>query len=85
MSNDQNERPHRAAPLESFEFVIGILVLLGGWFTWYVVHNRYFITARQIEEVALYFVFTVVCGGALLWWLFTGRSRRESEWPHRRW
>ena len=83
MNNDQDRRLSRPAPLESFEFVIGILVLLGGWFSLCVAHNRYFITARQIEELALYFVFTVLCGGALLWWLFTGHSRRESEWPHR--
>ena len=83
MRSDQNEKPTRPAPLESFEFVAGILTLVGGWFAWYVATNRYYITGRQIVEMALYFAITVVCAGAGLVRLFTRRSRRESEWPHR--
>lgn len=83
MRDNQNERFRHPAPLESYEFVTGILIQALGWFACYVLHNRYHITDRQILELLLYLITTIVCGGAFAWSVCTQRSRCENGWPHR--
>jgi hypothetical protein len=68
--------------LESAEILIAAVLMFAGWFAWYVGRERYFLTARQLTEVATYLIitgFTLVTTIAL--WA-TRRSRREKQWPH---
>jgi hypothetical protein len=77
-----SERPERPPLLESLEILIAVVIMVGGWFVWYVAHNRYHYTARQIEEFFSYLVIGAVSVGTGVWLLATRRSRREKEWPH---
>jgi hypothetical protein len=76
------DRHHHPPLLESAEILIAAVLLFAGWFAWYVGRERYFLTARQLTEVATYLIitsFTLVTTGTL--WA-TRRSRREKQWPH---
>src|SRR5271165_1577444 len=50
--------------------------------SWYVAHDRYNLTNRQIAEVACYLALggLAIAGSAIL--IATARSRREKQWPH---
>lgn len=75
--------PREHAPLvESYETAIAILVLAGSWFGWHLARERYHLTARQVAELASYFVIGVVAVYSLTYRLVTARSRRERRWPH---
>src|ERR1019366_5584840 len=52
------------------------------WFSWYVAHERYNLTNRQIAEVVCYLALggLAIAGSAIL--IATARSRREKAWPH---
>lgn len=82
MKSTYSERPVHPPLVETFEAVIAVLILVGGSLAWYIVHNRYHYTNRQIEEIFLY----LLISGVSLWTgvrlLATRRSRREKEWPH---
>jgi len=76
------ERHHHPPLIESAEILIAAVLIFAGWFTWYVGRERYFLTARQVTELATYLIitgFTLVTSIAL--WA-TRRSRREKQWPH---
>jgi len=73
---------HHPPLLESAEILIATVLMFVGWFAWYVGRERYFLTARQLTELATYLLitgFTLVTTLAL--WA-TWRSRREKQWPH---
>jgi hypothetical protein len=75
------DRHHHPRLLESAEILIAAVLMFAGWFAWYVGRERYFLTARQLTEVATYLIitsFTLVTTGTL--WA-TRRSRREKQWP----
>ena len=40
--------------LESMEIVVAVVLMAVCWFAWYVAHERYNFTNRQIAEVACY-------------------------------
>ena len=76
------DRHHHPPLIESAEILIAAVLMFGGWFAWYVGRERYFLTARQLAELAAYLIitgFTLVTTIAL--WA-TRRSRREKQWPH---
>lgn len=76
------DRHHHPPLLESAEILIAAVLMFAGWFAWYVGRERYFLTARQLTELAAYLIitgFTLVATIAL--WA-TRRSRREKQWPH---
>jgi TraM recognition site of TraD and TraG len=76
------DRHHHPPLLESAEILIAAVLMFAGWFAWYVGRERYFLTARQLTELATYLIitgFTLVTSIAL--WA-TRRSRREKQWPH---
>jgi hypothetical protein len=56
--------------------------MFGCWFGWYIGRERYFLTTRQLAELATYLIIAVsaVVVTATLW--LTRRSRRERQWPH---
>jgi hypothetical protein len=68
--------------LESAEIMVALGIMWVVWFTWYVARERYFLSNRQIAELASYLGLGIltVAGFALLF--ATRRSRREKEWPH---
>ena len=76
------DRHHHPPLLESAEILIAAVLMFAGWFAWYVGRERYFLTGRQLTELATYLIiagFTLVTTIAL--WA-TRRSRREKQWPH---
>ena len=76
------DRHHHPSLLESAEILIAAVLMFAGWFAWYVGRERYFLTVRQLTEVATYLIitsFTLVTTGTLC---ATRRSRREKQWPH---
>jgi hypothetical protein len=76
------DRHHHPALLESAEIIIAAVLMFVGWFAWYVARDRYFLTARQLTELAAYLAITVftLTTTAVLW--ATRRSYRERQWPH---
>jgi hypothetical protein len=76
------DRHHHPALLESAETIIAAVLMFVGWFAWYVARERYFLTARQLTELAAYLVITVftLTATTVLW--ATRRSHRERQWPH---
>lgn len=77
-----SDRHHHPPLLESAEILIAAVLMLAGWFAWYVGRERYFLTARQLTEFAAYLIITVftLITTIALW--ATRRSRREKQWPH---
>ena len=76
------DRHHHPPLIESAEILIAAVLMFVGWFAWHLGRERYFLTARQLTELAAYLiiaVFTLVTTIAL--WA-TRRSRREKQWPH---
>ena len=78
----ETSRRHHPPILESAEILIVVVLMFGSWFVWYVGRDRYFLTARQLAELASYVILVVVSAlvSTVLW--ATRRSRREKEWPH---
>lgn len=71
------------APLvETYEIVITVFVLAGGWFAWYVARERYHMTGRQVAELACYLAIVLTTLYSTAYLLLTKRSRRERQWPH---
>lgn len=75
-------RRHHPPLLESAEILVVVVLMFGSWFAWYVGRERYFLTARQLAELATYLIIGLfsVFVSVVLW--ATRRSRREKEWPH---
>src|SRR3984957_2348413 len=82
MRDSHADRHHHPPLLESAEIVVALVLMSACWFGWYVARERYYLTSRQLAELATYLITTAlaVIGGAILW--ATQRSRREKQWPH---
>src|SRR3984957_3977208 len=82
MRNSYAARHDHPPLLESAEIVVALVLMSACWFVWYVARERYYLTSRQLAELATYLITTAlaVIGGAILW--VTQRSRREKQWPH---
>ena len=78
----QADHHHHPPLLESGEIVVSLALMLAFWLGWYIARERYYLTGRQLAEVATYLTIVIcaVTATAILW--LTRRSRRESEWPH---
>jgi type IV secretory pathway TraG/TraD family ATPase VirD4 len=76
------DRHHHPPLLESAEILIAVVLMFAGWFAWYVGRERYFLTARQLTELASYLIITVFTLVATIALWATQRSRREKQWPH---
>jgi hypothetical protein len=76
------DRHHHPPLLESTEVVIAAVLMFAGWFAWYIGRERYFLTARQLTELATYLIITVFTLAATFALWATRRSRREKQWPH---
>lgn len=75
--------PREHLPLvETYEIVITVFVLVGGWFGWYLARERYHMTGRQVAELACYLAVVITVLYSTAYRLLTKRSRREKEWPH---
>src|SRR6202140_5294613 len=82
MRDSYADRHHHPPLLESAEIVVALVLMSACWFVWYVARERYYLTSRQLTELATYLIITAlaVVGAAILW--VTRRSRREKQWPH---
>src|SRR6266850_1131920 len=81
--NPAYSAPREHLPLvETYEIVITVFVLAGGWFAWYLARGRYHMTGRQVAELACYLAVVVTVLYSTAYRLLTKRSRREREWPH---
>lgn len=75
-------RHHHPPLLESAEILVALVLMLAGWFAWYIARERYHLTNRQLAELATYLVIALFAATttAVLW--LTRHSRREKQWPH---
>jgi hypothetical protein len=81
--NRTNSVPREHAPLiETYETVIAILILAGGWFGWYLARDRYHLTGSQVEELACYLLIGIAALYSAVYLLVTAGSRWERQWPH---
>src|SRR5450432_471387 len=82
MRESYANRQQNPPVLENMEIVVALVLMAVCWFSWYVAHERYNLTNRQIAEVACYLALggLAVAGSAIL--IATARSRREKAWPH---
>ena len=82
MRESYANRQQNPPVLENMEIVVALVLMAGCWFSWYVAHERYNLTNRQIAEVACYLAIggLAIAGSAIL--IGTARSRREKAWPH---
>ena len=81
--NRTNSAPREHAPLiETYETVIAILILAGGWFGWYLARDRYHLTGSQVEELASYLLIGIAALYSAVYLLVTAGSPRERQWPH---
>src|ERR1700739_1626194 len=81
--NPAYSAPREHPPLvETYEIVITVFVLAGGWFAWYLARERYHMTGRQVSELACYLAIVVIALYSTAHLLLTKRSRRERQWPH---
>ncbi len=81
-------RPTYSAPREhqppfgSYETILVLLVVAGGWIVWYIARELCHFTGRQLLEFAVYFLIALAAVAWPEYRLLTARSRREKEWPH---
>ena len=82
MRESYANRQQNPPVLENMEIVVALVLMAVCWFSWYVAHERYNLTNRQIAEVACYFALgsLAIAGSAIL--IGTARSRRDKAWPH---
>src|SRR5713101_2607604 len=81
--NPAYSAPREHPPLvETYEIVITVFVLAGGWFAWHLARERYHMTGRQIAELACYLAIVMTALYSTAYLLLTKRSRRERQWPH---
>lgn len=76
------DRHHHPPLLQGAELVVALVLTFGCWFAWYVSRERYLLTSRQLEELAVYLIITVPALLVPGVHVATRRSRREKEWPH---
>jgi hypothetical protein len=82
MRISENHKGHHASVLEDVEIVIALIGMGIFWLTWFIAHDRYHLSNRQIAELASYvsLVLLAMVGSAVL--IATRRSWREKQWPH---
>ena len=82
MRESYTDRHHHPPLLESVEIVVAFVLMAVGWFAWYVARERYYLSNRQIAELACYLAIgsLTILGSTIL--IVTRRSRREKQWPH---
>src|SRR6266540_2173589 len=82
MRISENHRGHHAPVLEDVEIVIALIGMGIFWLAWFIAHDRYHLSNRQIAELASYvsLVLLAMVGSAVL--IATRRSWREKQWPH---
>ena len=85
MRESYANRQQNPPVLENMEIVVALVLMAVCWFSWYVAHERYNLTNRQIAEVACYLALggLAIAGSAIL--IATARSRREKRGPIHRW
>lgn len=80
---DRNHPTRRESPLlETYEMIITIVILGGGWFGWYIGRERYHFTGRQLTELTCYLLIGIGAVYSAFHLLLAARSRRQSQWPH---
>ncbi len=82
MRISENHKGHHAPVLEDVEIVITLIGMGIFWLAWFIAHDRYHLSNRQIAELASYLslVLLAMVGSAVL--IATRRSWREKQWPH---
>lgn len=82
MRISENHKGHHAPVLEDVEIVIALIGMGIFWLAWFIAHDRYHLSNRQIVELASYvsLVLLAMVGSAVL--IATRRSWREKQWPH---
>src|SRR6266550_3848942 len=82
MRISENHKGHHAPVLEDVEIVITLIGMGIFWLAWFISHDRYHLSNRQIAELASYvsLVLFAMVGCAVL--IATRRSWREKQWPH---
>ena len=82
MRISENHKGHHAPVLEDVEIVITLIGMGIFWLAWFIAHDRYHLSNRQIAELASYvsLVLFAMVGCAVL--IATRRSWREKQWPH---
>src|SRR5438128_7338692 len=82
MRMSENHKGHHAPVLEDVEIVIALIGMGIFWLAWFIAHDRYHLSNRQIAELASYvsLVLLAMIGSAVL--IATRRSWREKQWPH---
>src|SRR6266581_1633765 len=82
MRISENHKGHHAPMLEDVEIVIALIGMGIFWLAWFIAHDRYHLSNRQIAELASYLslVLLAMVGSAVL--IATRRSWREKQWPH---
>jgi FtsK/SpoIIIE family len=76
------DRRSSAPILESVEILVALLIMGFGWFVWYLARERYYLSDRQVAELATYFATGLISTLRSSILIITRRSRREHEWPH---
>jgi len=80
---DRNNPTRREQPLlETYEMIITVAILGGGWFGWYIGRERYHFTGRQLTELTCYLLIGIAALYSAFHLLVTERSRRERQWPY---
>src|SRR5207244_13173970 len=82
MRISENHKGHHAPMLEDVEIVIALIGMGIFWIAWFIAHDRYHLSNRQIAELVSYLslVLLAIIGSAVL--ITTRRSWREKQWPH---
>src|SRR5215469_6699346 len=75
-------RRSSAPILESVEILVALLIMGLGWVVWYLARERYYLSLRQVAEIATYLAIGLISGLSSAILIITRRSRKEREWPH---
>src|SRR5215510_7454626 len=76
------DRHHRPPLLESGEIMVAMVLMVACWFAWHVARERYYLTGRQLAELATYLIIAVFALVLTVVFRVTRRPRQEKQWPH---
>jgi len=78
----ESHKNHHGRLLEDIEIIVALIGLAIFWVGWFIAHDRYHLSNRQIAELSSYFALMIlaIAGSAMLF--LTHRSWREKQWPH---
>jgi Type IV secretory system Conjugative DNA transfer len=82
MRDSYAHRQQHPPLLESMEIIVALVLMAVCWFAWYVARERFYLTNRQIAELACYLAGGVLAFAGCAILIATARSRREKQWPH---